>query len=116
MPAGGGGGGFAAGGFGNSGSDPAADRAVAGGSPHVVRPTVRNIGQKSFFLKERLWRDSTVTAEQEKRAIRITQYSRQYFDLAAAHRGTLAKYLAFNGPVLVNLDGKTYRIESPAGK
>ena len=112
VPAGGlGGGGFAAG-------KPAAtaDRAAAGGSPGVVRPTIRNIGQKSFFLKGRLWRDSTVTAEQEKRAITITQYSQQYFDLAAAHRGTLAKYLAFNGTVLVNLDGKTYRIEPPASR
>ena len=57
-----------------------------------------------------------MTAEQEKRAITITQYSQQYFDLAAAHRGTLAKYLAFNGTVLVNLDGKTYRIEPPASR
>ena len=116
LPAGGGGIRFGGGGLANGGSPAAGDQAFVGGSLVAARPTVRNIGQKSFFLKGRLWRDSTVTAEQEKRAIRVTQYSKQYFDLAAAHRGALAKYLAFNGPVLVNLNGKTYRIEPPAGK
>ena len=109
-------GGFGGGGFAADKPAATADQVTAGGNPGVVRPTIRNIGQKSFFLKGRLWRDSTVTAEQEKRAITITQYSQQYFDLAAAHRGTLAKYLAFNGTVLVNLDGKTYCIEPPASR
>ena len=95
--------------------------AGGGGSPMGegqstrTRQTVRNIGQKSFFRKKTLWRDSTVTTEQEKRAIRITQYSRQYFDLANTSGGTLAKYLVFNEPVLINLGKQTYLIEPPRG-
>ena len=87
---------------------------MGGGQPARTRQTVRNIGQKSFFRKKTLWRDSTVTTEQEKRAIRITQYSRQYFDLANTSGGTLAKYLVFNEPVLINLGNQTYLIEPPS--
>ena len=84
-----------------------------GSRPQKNRQTVRNIGQKSFFRKQNQWRDSTVTLKQEQRAIRVTQFSKTYFDLAAAHSGTLAKYLAFNEPVLVNLGTQTYLIEPP---
>ncbi|MDP7276983.1 MAG: VIT domain-containing protein [Planctomycetaceae bacterium] len=85
---------------------------IGTGSPR--RQNVRNIGQKSFFRKEGVWRDSTVTARQEKQAIKVKQYSKPYFDLAASHGGTLARYLVFNEPVLVNLGNRTYRIDPPA--
>jgi Ca-activated chloride channel family protein len=76
-----------------------------------VLDAVRNVGQKTYFRKNGQWQDSTVTPEQMKNAIRITQFSKEYFELAAAHGGTLAKYLAFDEPVLVNLDQKTYQID-----
>ena len=72
---------------------------------------VRNIGQKTFFHRKGLWRDSTVTPKQEKEVIRIVQFSREYFDLAAKHGGKLAKYFVFSDPVILNLSGKTYRID-----
>ena len=72
---------------------------------------LRQVGQKTFFRKNKLWQDSTVTDEQSKNAIRVKQFSREYFDLAAKHSGTLAKYIAFDEPVLVNLDDKTYQID-----
>jgi len=75
--------------------------------------TVRQLGQKTFFRRDNRWRDSTVTPEQEKKAVRIEQFSREYFDLAAKHGGTLSKYLAFEEPLLVNLAGTTYLIEPP---
>lgn len=86
-----------------------------------VLDSVRNLGQKTFFYKEKRWQDSTVTAEQVKNAKHVTQFSREYFDLAASHGGTLAKYLAFEEPVLVNLGTITYQIdpappEGPEGK
>ena len=34
-------------------------------------------------------------AEQAKNAIHVTQFSSQYFELAASHGGKLAQYLAF---------------------
>ena len=72
---------------------------------------VRNLGQKTFFRKGDIWRDSTVTEEQAKKAIRIKQFSREYFDLAAKHGRSLSKYLTFSEPVLLNFEGKTYQID-----
>jgi Ca-activated chloride channel family protein len=77
---------------------------------------VQQIGQKAFFKKDRTWQDSTVTAEQARNAIRITQFSREYFGLAASNGGKMAQYLAFTEPVLVNLGGQTYRIEPEQGQ
>jgi Ca-activated chloride channel family protein len=76
-----------------------------------VLDSVRNIGQKTYFFKEQRWQDSTVTPEQAKNAKRVVQFSREYFDLAASHGGTLAKYIAFDEPVLVNLGTVTYQID-----
>ncbi len=99
---------------------PAAPLAAAPGQTVVTKnaqgeleevAAVRNVGQKTFFRKQQRWQDSTVTPAQEKDAVRVKQYSKEYFDLAAKHGGTLAKYLAFNEPVLVNLENKTYQID-----
>lgn len=79
-----------------------------------VRTAVRNIGQKTFFRKRGCWRDSAVSPEQEQRAVRIVQFSPEYFDLAASHGGKLAKYLAFSEPVILNLGDRTYQIDPPA--
>ncbi|MGE5192203.1 MAG: hypothetical protein ACM3U2_06830, partial [Deltaproteobacteria bacterium] len=65
----------------------------------------------TYFYKDQRWQDSTVTPDQAKNAKRIVQFSREYFDLAAAHGGTLAKYIAFDEPVLVNLGAVTYQID-----
>ena len=72
---------------------------------------LQNIGDKAFFKKDNMWQDSSVTTQQIARAIRIVQFSREYFDLAAANGGKMAQYLAVDGPVLVNLGSNTYRIE-----
>jgi Ca-activated chloride channel family protein len=84
----------------------------AEGKPQIVEG-VRNLGQKTFFRRDNRWKDSTVTPEQEKQAIRIVQFSPEYFDLAATRGGQMSKYLAFNEPVLLNLDGKIYQIDPP---
>lgn len=76
--------------------------------------TVRNIGQKTFFRKNKQWQESTISAEQAQQAKRIVQFSDAYFELAASHGGTLAKYLAFEEPVLVNLAGTVYLIAPPS--
>jgi Ca-activated chloride channel family protein len=75
--------------------------------------TVRALGQKTFFKKDSGWQESTLTPEEIKDAVKIVQFSPEYFELAASHGGTLSKYLVFNEPVLLNLDGKTYQIEPP---
>lgn len=78
--------------------------------------TVRNVGQKTFYKKQNQWQDSTVTADQMKNPQRVRQFSQEYFDLAAAHGGQLAKYLAFEEPVILNLGDKTYQIDPPDPK
>jgi Ca-activated chloride channel family protein len=91
---------------------------IAAAAPPPTSPAAMNmqqIGQKTFFKKEQVWQDSTVTAEQARKAIRVTQFSREYFDLAASHGGAMAQYLAIDGPVLVNLGAATYQID-PDGK
>ncbi len=75
--------------------------------------TVRNVGQKTFFRKDRQWHDSSVRPEQLKQVIRIKQFSREYFDLAASHDGRLAQYLVFEEPVILNLGDKTWQIDPP---
>lgn len=78
-----------------------------------VAEQVRNVGQKTFYFKEKRWQDADVTAEQARQARRVTQFSAEYFELANAHGGQLAKYLAFDEPLLVNLAGETYQIDPP---
>lgn len=75
-----------------------------------LESTVVQVGQKSFFRKKGLWKDSVVSEEDEKNAIVIVQFSQEYFDLASSHGGKLARYLVFDEAVVMKLEGKTYRI------
>lgn len=93
---------------GNSGgvvySDAKSDKAVE------VR-SVRSIGDKAFYYREKQWVDSTVTAEQTKKAKRCVQFSDEYFSLAAKHGQKLSQYLVYDEPVLLNLGDETFLIE-----
>jgi Ca-activated chloride channel homolog len=75
------------------------------------RQEMQQVGQKTFFRKQGLWQDSTVTAAQASQAKRIVQFSKEYFDLAAANGGAMAQYLAFREPVQVNIKGQVYQID-----
>lgn len=76
----------------------------------TVLESVRNIGQKSFYRRNDRWEDSTVKADDAKNATRIVQFSDEYFALAEKFGGTLARYLAFDEPVLLSLGGQVYLI------
>jgi Ca-activated chloride channel homolog len=78
--------------------------------------SLRNVGQKTFFRKNKQWQDSTISAERAQKATNVVQFSDAYFELAASHGGTLAKYLAFEEPVLVDLAGQVYLIVPPAAE
>ena len=90
-----------------------AGEALVETAPEPQKETLRRVGQKTFFLKNNRWQDSTVTEEQEKSAKRIVQYSDEYFELAAANEGLFAKYLTFDEELIVNLADTTYIIEPP---
>jgi len=72
---------------------------------------MQQVGQKVFFKKDQVWQDSSVTAEQARHAIHVVAFSNEYFDLAASHGGVMARYLALDQPVLVNLGSQTYQID-----
>jgi Ca-activated chloride channel homolog len=76
-----------------------------------VASAVRQIGNRAFYQREGQWVDSTVTEEQETNAVRIQQFSDEYFELAATNGRELAQYMVFDEPVLVNFDSQAYLIE-----
>jgi Ca-activated chloride channel family protein len=79
--------------------------------PLKAAQSMQQVGQKTFFRKQGQWQDSTITPAQAANAKHIVQFSREYFDLAAAHGGAMAQYLVFREPVQVNLNGQVYQID-----
>ncbi len=73
-----------------------------------IAENVRSIGRKVFYRRGDRWVDSTVTAEQEKQPIKIERYSKEYFDLIDKFGRDVAKYMTFDDPVVIELDGKAY--------
>lgn len=80
----------------------------------VTVHSLRNVGNKSFYFRSNQWVDSTLNDEQIKNARRVKQFSDDYFKLAEQNGRKLSQYLAFDEPVLVNLEGESWLIE-PSG-
>ncbi len=72
--------------------------------------TVFNLGLKTFYQKKGRWIDSTVTPEQEKRAVKLAQYSDAYFDLIRKLPAAQNQYFTLDGEMIVNIDGRTYLV------
>jgi Ca-activated chloride channel family protein len=83
-----------------------ADREMA-----EAEQTVRQIGNRTFYRRGAQWVDSTVAKDQEPKATRVKQFSKDYFELARRHGRSLSQYLVFDEPVLLNLEGRAYLIE-----
>jgi Ca-activated chloride channel family protein len=107
-------GGFA-GGMAGGTSLPAADMAgpvaESAGEMETAAQTVRQIGSRTFYLRDGRWIDSTVTESQQKKAQRIKQFGDAYFELAHSHGREFSQYMVFDEPVMVNIAGRTYLIE-----
>jgi Ca-activated chloride channel family protein len=73
-----------------------------------VVQNVRSIGRKVFYRRGDKWIDSTVTVDQEKQPIKIERYSKEYFELIDKFGRDVAKYMTFDEPVVIELDGKAY--------
>jgi Ca-activated chloride channel family protein len=80
----------------------------AAGDKDVAAANIRQLGRKTFFQRADRLVDSTVTADEEKSAVKIERYSREYFDLIEQHGKHVAQYLALDEPVVVKLGGTTY--------
>ncbi len=72
---------------------------------------VRQVGSKTFFRRTDRWVDSAVTADQEKVAIRVQRFSPEFFQLIEKNGGDVAKYLASDEPMIVQVGAQVYRIE-----
>ena len=86
-----------------------ADRAVD--EVQQAAQNIRQIANRTFYRRQNQWIDSTLTEQQQKNVQRIKQFSREYFDLANRYGRTMAQYLVFDEPVMVNLGGQAYLIE-----
>ncbi|MEX2141593.1 MAG: VIT domain-containing protein [Pirellulales bacterium] len=73
-----------------------------------VVQNVRYVGSKSFFRRGDRWVDSGVNEKNEKNVKKIKRFSDEYFDLVDKHGKDVAKYLAFDEPVTMVLDGQVY--------
>ena len=82
----------------------------AGGRERAVR-SVRQVGSKTFYWKNRRWVDSAVTPELDARALVVAQFSDAFFALARTQDSERNQYLSFDEPVTVLLEGKVYRID-----
>ena len=76
-----------------------------------VDKNVRQLGNRTFYRRDNQWVDSRVTKDQETNAKRVKQFSDEYFDLARRHGRTMSQYLAFDEPVLLNIENQAYLIE-----
>ena len=72
---------------------------------------VRQIGSKTFYRKADRWVDSAVKPEDETNALVIRLFSDEFFTLARNQKAEMNRYLTFDEPVTMELDGKVYRFE-----
>ncbi|HBO46307.1 MAG TPA: hypothetical protein DD670_20750 [Planctomycetaceae bacterium] len=99
--------GMGASGYGGMGGALApADREV-----QKAEQTIRQIGNRTFYLREGQWIDSTLDEARQKNPKRIKQFSDEYFELAGRHGRAVSQYLVFDEPVLLEVEGRAYLIE-----
>ncbi len=72
---------------------------------------VRQIGTKTFYFKNARWIDSAVTPEEDAKAIKLIQFSDDYFRIARTQKAEYNQYLSQSDPVTVKLDGVVYQID-----
>ena len=72
------------------------------------------VGNRAFFRREGRWIDPTVTADEEKNAIVVEQFSDNFFELAR-NNSNLRRYLAMPEGCTVKMDGQVYQINTPKG-
>jgi Ca-activated chloride channel family protein len=102
--------------FGGGKSSAAPAMPVAGGEAKEavekdaqnIAENVRHVGAKVFYRRGKEWVDSALSEEQQKHPIKIERYSHDYFDLVDRFGHDVAKYMTFDDPVIVEIDGKAY--------
>jgi Ca-activated chloride channel family protein len=95
-----------------AGAQPALRNAAAlPAEPTAAQETIRQVGNRAFYLRNNQWVDSTLTEKQQAQPKRIKQFSDDYFSLARRNGRQLSQYMVFDEPVLLNVEGQAYLIE-----
>ncbi len=74
----------------------------------IAVTNVRQLGGKTFYLRNKKWVDSTITAEQEKNVQQLKRFSPEYFNLITKFGKEVGKYAASDDEVTVVLEGQAY--------
>jgi Ca-activated chloride channel family protein len=72
--------------------------------------TIKQIGTKTFYLRDEKWVEGTLDDRELKAAIEIKMFSDGYFKVAKGQKAEFNKYLAFEEDIVVRIDDKVYRI------
>ena len=71
---------------------------------------VRQIGAKTFYFKSGRWVDSSVTPQEDAKAVTVAQFSDDYFRLARTQKAEYNQYFSQTEPVTVKLEGTVYHV------
>ena len=71
--------------------------------------SVRNIGAKTFYLRNGVWVDSVVTEGQLKKVSEIKRFGDAYFKFVEKHGKKVARYLQIPEPVIIVVEGAAYQ-------
>lgn len=83
------------------------EREMLEGLAERARGQVKHLEDKTFFLKDGCWWDSTVDPDAER--TKVTYLSTKYFELSRTSPA-VGSYLALGERVVFVLDGTTYEI------
>jgi Ca-activated chloride channel family protein len=72
---------------------------------------VRQIGTKTFYFKNGRWVDSSVKPEEDAKAVKVVQFSDDYFRIARTQKAEYNQYLSQSEPVTVKLEGTVYHVD-----
>jgi len=92
------------------GAGPQASYFDAKKDKQVAVDTVQSVGRKTFYRRGDRWIDGSLSKEQEDKAIKIERFSADYFRLIDKHGKEAARYVNFDEPVVVELDGQAYAL------
>lgn len=73
---------------------------------------IRTVADKTFYLRNGRWIDSSITEDMEKNAkpIEVKQFSDEYFKLVAQYGQALSQYLVFEESITVRFQGQIYNV------
>jgi Ca-activated chloride channel family protein len=84
---------------------------IAGDDKDTPSSVARNVGSKTFYLRDDVWTDAEFKAEARKPETTLTFGSDEYFALLK-REPRLAEFFSLGERVVVVLDGRVYRVNA----